>query len=151
VRLLQRLHQYPKLDTGASASAPRATPRTFGYAPTSARSELPRCYDPGEGAHFHRSTVRSENEFLGQFEALTDGNFVRLHIFGYLSMGEQIWEQTSANVDAFVQAVGTSHSLRGVATTLRRHKPDVRIIAVEPGESPGRSDGATSGCGRRPV
>lgn len=35
-----------------------------------------------------------------------------------------------------MHSVGTAASLRGVATALKRHKPDVRIIAVEPAESP---------------
>lgn len=60
---------------------------------------------------------------------------------GYYPMGEEIWNQTGGKVDAFVQAIGTSHSLRGVATVLRRHNPKVKIIAVEPGESPVLSGG----------
>lgn len=56
-------------------------------------------------------------------------------IAGYHPMGEEIWNQTSGRVDAFVQSVGTSASLRGVATVLRDRNPGVKIIAVEPGES----------------
>ena len=56
-------------------------------------------------------------------------------IVGYHPMGQEIWDQTGGTVDAFVQSIGTTASLRGVATVLRRAKPDVRIIAVEPGES----------------
>jgi cysteine synthase len=56
-------------------------------------------------------------------------------ISGYESLGEEIWSQTKGKVDAFVQSVGTAASLRGVATVLRRHKPSVRIVAVEPAES----------------
>lgn len=62
-------------------------------------------------------------------------------IAGYRPMGEEIWNQTGERVDAFVQAVGTSASLRGVATVLREHNPAVKIIAVEPGESPVLSGG----------
>jgi cysteine synthase len=54
---------------------------------------------------------------------------------GYLPMGEEIWAQTEGRVDGFVHAFGTSHSLRGVATALRKHNANVRIVAVEPGES----------------
>jgi cysteine synthase A len=64
---------------------------------------------------------------------------------GYASLGEEIWSQTDGNVDAFVQSVGTSASLRGVATVLKKRKPDVRIVAVEPAESAvlgGRPPGA---------
>jgi cysteine synthase A len=56
-------------------------------------------------------------------------------IAGYHPMGEEIWEQTGGTIDAFVQSVGTSASLQGVATVLRRHHPKVRILAVEPAES----------------
>ena len=62
---------------------------------------------------------------------------------GYYPMGQEIWDQTDGRVDAFVQAIGTSASLQGVATVLRRNKPDVRIIAVEPGESAVLSGGPT--------
>src|SRR5512134_452473 len=56
-------------------------------------------------------------------------------IAGYHPMGEEIWSQTGGRVDAFVQSIGTTASLRGVAMVLRRHNPKVRIVAVEPGES----------------
>ena len=56
-------------------------------------------------------------------------------IEGYLPLGEEIWAQTGGSVDAFVHSVGTSHSLRGVVTALRAHKPDLFVVAVEPGES----------------
>jgi len=57
-------------------------------------------------------------------------------IGGYHSLGEEIWNQTKGRVDAFVHSVGTAASLRGVATVLKRHKPGIRIVAVEPAESP---------------
>lgn len=54
---------------------------------------------------------------------------------GYFPMGEEVWQQTEGKVDAFVQSVGTSASLRGVATVLKDHNPAVKIIAAEPAES----------------
>jgi cysteine synthase A len=57
-------------------------------------------------------------------------------IAGYHALGEEIWSQTEGEVDAFVHSVGTAACLRGVATVLKRHKPTVRIVAVEPAESP---------------
>ena len=56
-------------------------------------------------------------------------------IAGYYSLGEEIWQQTHGEIDAFVHSVGTAASLRGVATVLKRYKPGVKIIAVEPAES----------------
>ena len=57
-------------------------------------------------------------------------------IAGYYALGEEIWQQTEGKVDAFVHSVGTAASFRGVATVLKRHNPKIRIIVVEPGESP---------------
>ena len=56
-------------------------------------------------------------------------------ILGYYPLGEEIWRQTKGEIDAFVHCVGTAASSRGVATVLKRYKPDVRIVAVEPAES----------------
>lgn len=62
-------------------------------------------------------------------------------IAGYHPMGEEIWDQTSGRVDAFVQSIGTAASLRGASTALRRHSAALEVIAVEPGESPVLSGG----------
>jgi cysteine synthase len=56
-------------------------------------------------------------------------------IAGYYSLGEEIWSQTEGSVDAFVHSVGTAASTRGVATVLKRYKPSVKIVVVEPAES----------------
>ena len=56
-------------------------------------------------------------------------------IAGYHSLGEEIWSQTKGKINAFVHCVGTSASLRGVASVLKRRKPGIKIIAVEPAES----------------
>ena len=56
-------------------------------------------------------------------------------IAGYATMGEEIWAQTGGKVDVFIQAVGTTASLRGVASVLRSHDAKVKIVAVEPAES----------------
>ena len=61
----------------------------------------------------------------------------------YHAMAEEIVAQTDGRIDAFVQSVGTAASLRGVAEGLRRHDPRVRIVAVEPAESPVLSGGPT--------
>jgi cysteine synthase A len=54
---------------------------------------------------------------------------------GYLSMGEEIWQQSGGRIDAFVQSVGTAHSILGAAQALRRHRSGIRVVAVEPAES----------------
>jgi cysteine synthase A len=62
---------------------------------------------------------------------------------GYGPMGEEIWAHSGGRVDAFVQAVGTAHSIEGASAALRRHHPGVRVVAVEPAESPVLSGGRT--------
>jgi len=56
-------------------------------------------------------------------------------IAGYYSLGEEIWSQTKGEIDAFVHCVGTAASSRGVATVLKRYKPSIKIVIVEPAES----------------
>lgn len=53
----------------------------------------------------------------------------------YHRMADEIWTQTGGTVDAFVQSVGTSGSVRGVSEGLRRHHANVQVVAVEPEES----------------
>jgi len=56
-------------------------------------------------------------------------------IAGYYPLGEEIWRETEGRVDAFVHSVGTAASSRGVATVLKRYRPEVRVVIVEPAES----------------
>ena len=56
-------------------------------------------------------------------------------VTGYFSLGDEIWEQSGGEVDAFVHAVSTAHSIHGVTRALWRHKRGIRIAAVEPAES----------------
>jgi len=56
-------------------------------------------------------------------------------IAGYHPLGEEIWAQTNGEIDAFVHGVGSAASIRGVAAVLKRRKPGLRIVAVEPAES----------------
>ena len=59
----------------------------------------------------------------------------------YHKMADEIWTQTGGQVDGFVQSVGTGGSLRGNAEGLRRHNKQIKIVAVEPAESPVLSGG----------
>ena len=62
-------------------------------------------------------------------------------IDGYRALGQEIWTQTSGRVDAFVHSVGTGASSRGVASVLKSHRPSLRMVVVEPAESPVLSGG----------
>lgn len=62
-------------------------------------------------------------------------------IAGYFPLAEEIWRQTDGAIDAFVHSVGTAACSRGVATALKRHRPGIRAVVVEPAESPVLSGG----------
>jgi cysteine synthase A len=61
---------------------------------------------------------------------------------GYTPLADELWEQAGGRVDAFVQSVGTAQCITGVARALRERDAKVRIVAVEPSESPVLSGGA---------
>jgi cysteine synthase len=54
---------------------------------------------------------------------------------------EEIWNDTDGEVDIFITGVGTGGTLTGVAEVLKKRKPSVKIIAVEPEDSPVLSGG----------
>ncbi len=62
---------------------------------------------------------------------------------GYFPLGEELWHQSEGKVDAFVQVVGTAHSIHGVTKALRKKKSDIKVYAVEPAESAVLSGGPT--------
>ena len=59
----------------------------------------------------------------------------------YHAMAEEIWAQTGGRIDAFVQSVGTAASVRGTGEGLCRRDARIRVVAVEPSESPVLSGG----------
>lgn len=58
--------------------------------------------------------------------------------------GEEIWRDTDGEVALFVAGVGTGGTICGVARALKKHNPNVRIVAVEPVSSPVLTGGVAS-------
>jgi len=54
---------------------------------------------------------------------------------------EEIWRDTDGNVDIFVAGVGTGGTVSGVGEVLKKYNPNVKIVAVEPTDSPVLSGG----------
>jgi cysteine synthase A len=59
----------------------------------------------------------------------------------YLGTGPEIWRDTEGRIDVLVAALGTGGTICGAGRYLKERKPGVRLVAVEPAESPTISQG----------
>ncbi|MCL2803237.1 MAG: cysteine synthase A [Micrococcales bacterium] len=53
-----------------------------------------------------------------------------------LTTAAEIWDDTDGAVDVFVAGVGTGGTITGVGQVLKQHKPGLKVVGVEPAESP---------------
>ncbi len=97
------------------------------------------------GAEGMKGAVARADELLAQTPgAIVAGQFVnpanpRAH---YQTTGPEVWAATDGTVDVLVAGVGTGGTVSGAGRFLKEQKPDVRVVAVEPAESPVLSGGA---------
>jgi cysteine synthase A len=102
---------------------------------------------PSQGGRMTAQLTRAMIAAAGEIAARTGAFWTdqlgnRDQLAAYRRLGDEIWAQTGGQADAFVQSVGTAAALLGTTEALRRHRPDLRSVAVEPAESAVLSGGA---------
>ncbi|WP_437582302.1 cysteine synthase A [Paramicrobacterium sp. CJ85] len=97
--------------------------------------------DPSEGM---RGAVKKAEEIASetpgailarQFENEANAEIHRT------TTGEEIWRDTDGTVDILVSGIGTGGTITGAGRALKAHNPDVKVVAVEPKDSPILSEG----------
>ena len=97
-----------------------------------------------EGAKGMKGAIEKANELAEEIEgSFIPGQFVNpanpaIH---KATTGPEIWNDTDGNVDIFIAGVGTGGTVTGVGEYLKEQKADIKVVALEPEDSPVLSEG----------
>lgn len=134
-------HRLEIVTSDAFSEEKRRTMRAFGAVLTEIPSDGKRITEDLIKGMIARAKEISEAPGHWWFDQLNNPDVAG----GYHSLGDEIWAQSDGRVDAFVQSVGSAHSIHGATRVLRRYNPGLRVTAVEPAESPVLSGGQRGG------
>ncbi|MBR6785668.1 MAG: cysteine synthase A [Clostridia bacterium] len=103
-----------------------------------------------DGAKGMAGAIEKANEIASE----TEGSFIPAQFENpdnvsahYKTTGPEIWADTDGKVDVFIAGVGTGGTITGTGRYLKEKNPDIKIIAVEPKDSPFLSEGRAGAHG----
>lgn len=97
-----------------------------------------------DGAKGMTGAIEKANELAAEIEgSIIPGQFINpanpaIH---KATTGPEIWQDTDGTVDILVAGVGTGGTLTGIGQYLKEQNPEVKLVAVEPSDSPVLSEG----------